>query len=96
MRVIRFSAAILFFALVIITVSALAHIKEARAAEASSIPVSAVNVVHADGNGGGISGGGDLRPPSRYSPGPTETLLFGIALLVGGGFLRRRRGTNQD
>jgi LPXTG-motif cell wall-anchored protein len=96
MRVIRFSAAILFFALVIITVSALAHIKEARAAEASSIPPVAAVVVNADGNGSGLSGGGDLRPAPRYFPGPTETLLFGIALLVGGGFLRRRRRTNQD
>jgi hypothetical protein len=94
MRMIRYSAVILFFSLAIITVSALSHIREARAASSASIV--AASAIHADGNGGGVSRAGDVNPASRYFPGPTETLLFGIALLVGGGLLRRRRRPDED
>jgi hypothetical protein len=70
--------------------------KLASPTEASAMPVDAAYAAHADGNGAGGSGDGRLGPASRYAPGPAETLAFGIVLLVGGGFLRRRRRTDTD
>jgi hypothetical protein len=63
----------------------------------SATPIGAAYAAHNDGSGAGLSGdSGAGRASRRYAPGPAETLVFGIVLLVGGGFLRRRRRTDED
>jgi hypothetical protein len=65
-------------------------------AEPSAMPVDTAYAAHASGHGAGVSADAGLSAASRYAPGPTETLVFGIMLLAGGGFLRRRRRTGAD
>jgi hypothetical protein len=63
---------------------------------AGATPINVAYAPHNDGSGAGLSGDSGPGPSShRYAPGPTETLVFGIVLLVGGGFLRRRRRTDE-
>ncbi len=65
--------------------------------EPSVTPVDAAYATHSDGSGASLSGDSGLgSAPRRYALGSAETLAFGIVLLVGGGFLRRRRRTDED
>jgi hypothetical protein len=63
----------------------------------NATPIDAAYAAHSDGSGAGLSGDSGTAPASRrYAPGPAETLVFGIVLLIGGGFLRRRRRTGEN